>query len=144
MFWRKATPETLVEREPSTPYECLRNEVDGYIKYSYTWMRFWAVAYYGLRTSMIVLAALVAAKDSLPAIKNNVAVLALLVAVGTSLDTWLKTGDRYRGHYSFNDKFIALNTDLLVSDSTDKAKIDSITEQFKKLIYDYAAAVLPT
>ncbi|HLK67383.1 MAG TPA: hypothetical protein VKU19_28300 [Bryobacteraceae bacterium] len=142
MFWNKDKPKE--EPQPSTPYDCLKDEIDGYIKYSYTWMRVWALIYYVLRTSLIVLAALVAAKDSLPAIKNNLAILALLVAVGTSLDTWLKTGDRYRGHYAFNDKFIALHTDLLVSESTDRAKLDSVTEQFKKLIYDYAAAVLPT
>lgn len=96
-----------------------------------------------LRGGMIVLAACVAAKDSLPRIAGVAALLSLLVAVGTALDTWLKTGNRYRGHYTFNDKFIALYTDLELTDANDIAKISNVELEFKKLISDYSVAVLP-
>lgn len=90
-----------------------------------------------------MLAAPVAAKDSLPRIASIAALLSLLVAIGTALDTWLKTGNRYRGHYTFNDKFIALYTDLELTDVADTAKITNVEMEFKKLISDYSVAVLP-
>ena len=133
-----ATPAPL-------PFDALKTEVEGYIDYSRLWMRVWAGVYYTLRTTLIVVSACVAAKTAL--FKSDdylVAVLSLLVAVGTSLDTWLKTGTRYRGHYTFNDKFIALYTDLALSDGREQAVLDKLKEQFKKLIDDYAVAVLPT
>jgi hypothetical protein len=80
----------------------------------------------------------------LPAIAAHASSLALAVAIGTSLDTWLKTGTRYRGHYSFNDKFISLDTDLELTSPTDTAKVETIHQQFTKMIDDYSTAVLPT
>jgi hypothetical protein len=131
--------------EPS-PFDVLKSEVEGYIDYSRTWMRVWAVSYYFLRTALIVLSALVAAKADLfgKDDTHTITVLSLLVAVGTSLDTWLKTGNRYKGHYTFNDKFISLYTDLALCDGRDSAVLDKLKEEFKKLIDDYAVAVLPT
>lgn len=111
--------------DPKNHYNSLRTEIDGYIKYSHRWSVVWANVYYILRGALIALAACVAAKDSLPRIAGVAALLSLLVAIGTALDTWLKTGNRYRGHYTFNDKFIALYTDLELTDATDTAKIYS-------------------
>jgi hypothetical protein len=107
-------------------------------------MRVWAVFYYSLRTALIVLSACVAAKGTLPLTDQSTQVLSLVVAIGTSLDTWLKTGNRFRGHYTFNDKFIALCTDLELTSSLNAEGISSIQDQFKKLIDAYAVAVLPT
>lgn len=129
--------------DPTSHYDCLKEEIDGYIKYSHTWSIVWAYVYYMLRGGLIVLAACVAAKDSLPPVAGVAALLSLLVAVGTALDTWLKTGNRYRGHYTFNDKFIALYTDLELTDASDMAKISNVEVEFKKLISDYSVAVLP-
>lgn len=53
---------------PKNHYDSLKREVDGYIKYSHTWSIVWANVYYLLRVTLIVLAACVAAKDSLPRI----------------------------------------------------------------------------
>jgi len=128
---------------PKNHYDNLKREVDGYIKYSHTWSIVWANVYYLLRVTLIVLAACVASKDSLPRIASVAAVLSLLVAVGTALDTWLKTGNRYRGHYTFNDKFIALYTDLELTDATDTEKVNNLELEFKKMISDYSVAVLP-
>jgi peptidoglycan/LPS O-acetylase OafA/YrhL len=128
---------------PKNHYDSLKREVDGYIKYSHTWSIVWANVYYLLRVTLIVLAACVAAKDSLPRIASIAAVLSLLVAVGTALDTWPKTGNRYRGHYTFNDKFIALYTDLELTDATDTEKVNNLELEFKKMISDYSVAVLP-
>ena len=125
-------------------YDSLKSEVESYIDYSRVWMRVWAFVYYGLRTGLIVLSACVAAKDSLTLLIRPAPLLSLLVAVGTSLDTWLKTGNRYRGHYTFNDKFIALHTDVELTDPADASAMAKIQEQFKKLVDDYALAVLPT
>ena len=132
--------------EPTSPkdhYDSLKTEIDGYIKYSHRWSIVWAIVYYILRGTLIVLAACVAAKDSLPRIASVASLLSLLVAIGTALDTWLKTGNRYRGHYTFNDKFIALYTDLELTDVTDTAKISNVELEFKKMINDYSVAILP-
>ncbi|HEY1758430.1 MAG TPA: hypothetical protein VGG72_23875 [Bryobacteraceae bacterium] len=125
-------------------YDCLKSEIDSYITYSRIWMRVWGATYYSLRTTLIVLSACVAAKETLQFVSRNVAAVSLLVAVGTSLDTWLKTGNRFRGHYTFNDKFIALHTDLELTNDSDAAAMGRIQDQFKKFIDDYAQAVLPT
>jgi hypothetical protein len=76
-------------------------------------------------------------------IASVAAVLSLLVAVGTALDAWLKTGNRCRGHYTFNDKFIALYTDLELTDATDTEKVNNLELEFKKMMSDYSVAVLP-
>ena len=129
--------------DPTNHYESPKTEIDGYINYSRRWSILWAAVYYMLRGALIVLASCVAAKDSLPRIASIAALLSLLVAIGTALDTWLKTGNRYCGHYTFNDKFIALYTDLELTDDTDAVKIGSVELEFKKLINDYSVAVLP-
>lgn len=139
-----APPKGNIPEEQVTHYECLKTEVDGYISYSRRWARVWAAVYYSLRTGLIVISACVAAKSDLSLASNYVAILSLTVAVGTALDTWLKTGTRYKGHYMFNDKFIALYTDLELTAPTDQTKIETLKEQFKKLIDDYAVAVLPS
>ena len=129
--------------EAETPYERLETEIDGYIQYSRRWTRVWAVVYYSLRTTLIVVAACVAAKADLHLNAYPVVILSLLVAVGTALDTWLKTGNRYKGHFTFNDKFIALHTDLELTKPDDAGAMEKLKEQFKKLLDDYAVAVLP-
>ena len=131
---------------PPPPSFCdaLKTEIDSYIQYSYLWMRVWALIYYGLRTSLITLSACVAAKQTLSMPDHTVALLSLLVAVGTSLDTWLKTGNRYKGHYMFNDKFIALSTDLELADPANVAQTSSVQTNFKKIVDEYAQAVLPS
>jgi hypothetical protein len=129
--------------DPKDHYDSLKTEIDGYIKYSHRWSIVWAIVYYILRGALIVLAASVAAKDSLPRIASIASLLSLLVAIGTALDTWLKTGNRYRGHYTFNDKFIALYTDLELTDVSDTTKISNVELEFKKMINDYSVAVLP-
>lgn len=127
-----------------SPYESLKGEVDGYIKYSRFWAAVWAVVYYLLRGILIVISACVAAKGDLRLTEHLVAILSVSLAVGTALDTWLKTGNRYKGHYTFNDKFIALYTDLELTQPADAPAIGKIKEDFKKLLNDYAVAVLPT
>src|SRR5580658_2370876 len=115
-------------------YDCLKSEIDSYIDYSRLWMRIWGAVYYTLRTALIVLSACVAAKETLAFISRNVALVSLIVAVGTSLDTWLKTGNRFRGHYTFNDKFIALHTDLELTDQADTVALGRLQDQFKRFI----------
>jgi hypothetical protein len=136
-------PELTVPPELNDPYKCLKDEIDGYIDYSRTWMRVWAAVYYFMRTALIVLSACVAAKDSF-GWKEYLPIMSLAVAIGTALDTWLKTGNRYKGHYTFNDKFISLFTDVELTSSQDTASLIKAKNEFKKLIEDYAVAVLPT
>src|ERR1700729_3498050 len=88
----------------------LGQSIESYVKYSRTWMRVWGVIYYVLRTALIVASSCVAAKSTVPALEVYSVYLALFVAIATALDTWLKTGSRYRGHYMFNDKFITLQS----------------------------------
>jgi hypothetical protein len=129
---------------PPDHYTTLRVTIDSYIKYSRLWMRVWATIYYGLRISLIVLSAAVATKGVTPFLDDNGRTLSLIVAIGTSLDTWLKTGNRYKGHYVFNDRFIALCTDLELADPNNNDAMAEVKAQFKKLVEDYSTAVLPT
>src|SRR5580704_7655579 len=92
---------------PLGHYKRFKKEIDGYIAYSELWGRVFGVFYYSLRTLLIVLSALVAASGTLPA-RIPIATLSFIVAVGTALDTWLKTGTRYKDHYTFHDKFLSL------------------------------------
>jgi hypothetical protein len=132
------------DETPTSRYNCLKNEIDGYIKYSYTWMRVGAWVYYSLRTALIVLSACIAAKGGIQIIKDYLAWISLAVAVGTALDTWQKTGIRYKGHYVFNDKFISLYTEVELTSANDTIALSKAKEEFSKLTDHYSVAVLPT
>jgi hypothetical protein len=42
--------------DPKDHYDILKTEIDGYIKYSHRWSIVWAIVYYILRGTLIVLA----------------------------------------------------------------------------------------
>jgi hypothetical protein len=44
-----------------------------------------------------------------------------------------------KGHYTFDDKFIALDTDLELSDPAGADGLGKVQDQLKKLTADYAA-----
>jgi hypothetical protein len=73
-----------------------------------------------------------------------VALFSFLVAVGTAIDTWLKTGTRYKGHYTFHDKFIALFIEVELTDPADTGKLEDLKGRFIKLIDDYGVTAIPT
>lgn len=133
------------ERKPGAlgHYERFKTEIDGYIDYSELWGRVFGFLYYSLRALLIVLSAAVAATAVLPA-KVPVSLLSFLVAVGTALDTWLKTGTRYKNHYLFHDRFVAVYIEVELSDPEDKTTLDRLKDKFLKLIEDYGVAALPT
>src|SRR5579859_5288610 len=68
------------------------------------------ILYYGLRASLIVLSACAAAKGLDP-LEKLAPALSLIVAIGTTIDTWLKPGIQYKVHYTYNDRFRALRAD---------------------------------
>ena len=66
------------------------------------------------------------------------------MAVGTAIDTWLKTGTRHKGHYTFHDKFIALFIEVELTDPSDTPTLATLKAQFIKLIDEYGVAALPS
>lgn len=131
---------------PTTPEGRLRlllTEIDGYIDYSETWGRVFAFVYYALRMALIVLSAMAAAKDLIPP-RVSVPLVSLAVAVGTALDTWLKTGQRYKAHYMYHDKFIALYVQTELAKPEDADAIETFKAEFARLIDDYGVAALPS
>jgi hypothetical protein len=129
--------------DPQDYTKALGESIESYAKYSRTWMRVWGIIYYVLRTLLIVASACVAAKATVPSLESFSAYLALFVAIGTSLDTWLKTGSRYRGHYMFNDKFISLQTDLELTHEENEAEFEKVKDNFIRTVAEYSAAVQP-
>jgi hypothetical protein len=124
-------------------YERFKKEIDGYIDYCEHWARIFGALYYSIRTLLIVFSALVAANVVIP-FGIPVRAISLLVAIGTALDTWLKTGTRYKGHYMFHEKFLALYIEVELTDPGDKTKLEPLKKQFVKLIGDYGVAALPS
>jgi hypothetical protein len=80
---------------------------------------------------LIVLSALTSAKAVGVAggIDKYQSVFALLVTILTALDTWLKTGERYRVHYEYDDQFRDLLVKLHLSDKNDRAELRKLANQ---------------
>jgi hypothetical protein len=139
--------EPVEEREripgPLGHYKRFKTEIGGYISYSERWARVFGIFYYTLRTLLIVLSASVAANGILPA-RLPVPMLSFLVAVGTAIDTWLKTGTRYKGHYTFHDRFLALFIEVELTDPENTASLERLKDRFMQLIEDYGVAALPS
>jgi hypothetical protein len=138
MFVRP-TPEGFNAKKPFDVLDAILTDC---IYFSGKRALWFGVLYYGLRVALIVLSACAAAKG-LHALEQNAPLLSLLVAIGTTIDTWLQPGVKYKGRYTYNDKYRALKADLYLIDRDDPAALKTINEAWKALDDEYRKTVLP-
>lgn len=135
-------PAATAAAAPEDPYVNQARLLEDAIYSSGRRAHWYGIIYYGSRFVIITLSACAAAKG-IPYLVGHAALLSLLVAIGTTLDTWLQPSVKYKGHYTFNDKFRALRSDLDLIDHEDKAGIKLINEQRKAMEEEYRKTVLP-
>ncbi len=83
-----------------------------------------------------------AAAKGIESLKHSAAVLSLLVAIGTGIDTWVKPADRWKTHYSYNDHYIARETELAGIRPTDLAALADFRQRLDALDSDCRKAAL--
>jgi hypothetical protein len=123
------------------PYDVLEAILDDCIFFSGKRARQFGILYYGLRVTLIVLSACAASKG-IYWLMNNAPILSLLVAIGTTIDTWLQPGVKYKGHYTYNDKFRALKADFSFIKRDDSDSLKTLNESWKSLDDEYRKSVL--
>jgi hypothetical protein len=124
------------------PYDVLEAILNDCIYFSGKRAFWFGVLYYSLRVFLIVLSACAAAQG-ISWLTKHVALLSLLVAIGTTIDTWLQPGVKYKGHYTYNDKFRALKADLYFIKRDDDDALKKLNESWKSLDDEYRKTVLP-
>jgi hypothetical protein len=124
------------------PYDVLEAILEDCIYFSGKRAFWFGILYYGFRVTLIVLSACAAAKG-IAWLVNSAPILSLLVAIGTTIDTWLQPGVKYKGHYTYNDKFRALKADLYFIKRDDSAALKILNESWKALDDEYRKTVLP-
>ena len=124
------------------PYDVLEAILDDCIFFSGKRARWFGALYYGFRITLIVLSACAAAKG-IEWLVKSAPILSLLVAIGTTIDTWLQPGVKYKGHYTYNDKFRALKADLYFIKRDDSEALKTLNESWKALDDEYRKTVLP-
>jgi hypothetical protein len=127
---------------PADPYDVLQAILNDCIAFSGKRAKIFGALYYSLRVALIVLSACAAAKG-IAFLEHNAAWLSLFVAIGTTLDTWLQPGVRYKGHYTYNDKYRALKADLFFVKREDEARLTAMNEAWKSMDEEYRKTVLP-
>ena len=127
---------------PTEPHDVLQAILDDCIAFSGKRAMWFGIIYYSLRVALIVLSACAAAKG-IDFLVQNAAILSLLVAIGTTADTWLQPGVKYKGHYTYNDKYRALKADLYFVKRDDSARLQAINEAWKAMDDEYRKTVLP-
>jgi hypothetical protein len=124
------------------PFEVIEAILEDCIYFSGKRAYWFGVLYYGLRLALIVMSACAAAKG-IDFLVRNAAIISLLVAIGTTIDTWLQPVVKYKGHYTYNDKFRAVKADLYLIDRHDPHALKVINEAWKALDDEYRKTVLP-
>jgi hypothetical protein len=146
VFARAILPSKLDKKlessESKQPYDVIEAILDDCIHFSGRRAFWFGVLYYSLRVTLIVLSACAAAKG-IQRLDTHVAVLSLLVAIGTTIDTWLQPGVHYKAHYTYNDKFRALKSDLYFIQRDDASSLKTLNESWKALDDEYRKTVLP-
>jgi hypothetical protein len=137
-----ARPQALAATPPKDGYAALEAVLEDAIYFSGKRAYWFGILYYGSRFVLITLSACAAAKG-ISFLVQSAAVLSLLVAIGTTVDTWLQPSVKYKGHYTYNDKFRALKSDLYQTEREDKSAVKALNEQWKALDEDYRKTVLP-
>jgi hypothetical protein len=69
------------------------------------------------------------------------AYFALIVAILTSLDTWLKPGAKYRTHYEYDDEYRRLQNQILLLKPDDISKIESLRAELERVRERYRKAL---
>jgi hypothetical protein len=83
-----------------------------------------------------------AATKGMGLLEHSAAVLSLLVAIGTGIDTWVKSAGRWKTHYSYNDLYIARESELARISPTDLSALADFRQRLDALDSDYRKAAL--
>lgn len=129
------------------PYDELRETLDERIVYTNNLARRFTRFYVVLRVLLIAFSATVAAQNSLGAsplheLVRWVPVLSLFVAIGTTLDTWIKPGERWRAHDHYDDEFRKLRRELDYIEPADAAAVRRIDQKYESLVSQHRSAYL--
>lgn len=127
----------------TTPYDHLLRDVSKHREQWQWYGRFYGILYPATRISLIVATSIVAAEDTLDGtplqpLVQWVAVLALLVAIVTSLDTWMKPAVRWQASVKARDDFEQLQE--AIEEATDKADTAALAAFSKRRAEIYADA----
>jgi hypothetical protein len=132
------------------PYKVLEDRVEEYIQYSRKQAIVWAWIYRITRGLIIILSTLVAAAigggklqtvaDSHWISNGVVASAALVAAILTSLESWLKPGEIYQAHYRYNTYYIFQEAKLALIPTTDRDALAHFAEQLDNLDKQYLEA----
>jgi hypothetical protein len=131
------------------PYNVLYERVEEYIQYTRKQAIAWNWIYRVVRATIIILSTLVAAAvgggkvvitDNHGSWGTATAVAALLAAILTSLESWLKPGEIYQAHYRYNTYYIFQETQLALISQTDKAALAHFAEALDGLDKQYLEA----
>jgi hypothetical protein len=122
-------------------YDLLVADASGHRKHWVRYVRFYGFLYPCMRVSLIVATAIVAAKDTfagspLEPLAQWVSFIALLVAIGTSLDTWMKPAVRWQAAEKARDDYELLEEDLKAlpdGAKSDRPLIVEFQERRKKI-----------
>lgn len=118
------------------PFEPLADQIKReYRKWAFS-TKVYGTIYVIVRAFLIIATTIVAAQKNLSEssaqfLANWVPVLAVLVTIVTSIDTWMKPRDKWRGFMEDRDDLSDLV--IRVESSTDTGLFDSLRNDFKKL-----------
>ena len=97
--------------------------------------------YGSLRAAVIIMSVCAAAKG-IGWLQSSAAFFSLLVAIGTGIDTWLKPAGKWKTHYSYNDLYIARESELKGISPTDIAALTDFRQRLDSLDFDYRKAAV--
>ena len=127
---------------PNKPlYENLTDRLSESIKFSRLRAKAYGWLYGSLRAAVIIMSVCAAAKG-IGLLERFAAILSLLVAIGTGIDTWVKPAGKWKSHYSYNDLYIARESELAGISSMDIAALTDFRQRLDSLDSDYRKAAL--
>jgi len=127
---------------PASGYAELTKAIDDSVRYTSNRAYLFGFLYFGVRTFLIIAATCASAKGiKFP--EDHAAMLSLLVAIGTALDTLYRTQARYRENFLANDRFWGLQQDLAGIVPSDADALKKIRERWNAMNDQYGKAILP-
>jgi hypothetical protein len=128
--------------KPANGYAELKEAVAASVRFTSIRAYLFGFLYFSLRTILVVMATCAAAKGIL-FLQRQVALLSLLVAIGTALDTLYRPQARYRENFLANDRYWALQQEIAGIAPSDAAALKNIRERWTRLNEEYGKSVLP-
>jgi hypothetical protein len=127
---------------PTKPlYDNLTDRIAESIQFSRIRAKAYGWFYGSLRAAVITMSVCAAAKG-IGLLEHSAAVLSLLVAIGTGIDTWIKPAGKWKTHYSYNDLYIARESELAGIGPADLTALNAFRQRLDSLDSDYRKAAL--